>query len=107
MLFDEQAGTEKLFVVFSREPEPSLEKLIYSLRGPAPKTLMVTADTSVDDHTVGLLRTAYSRDLIVEKVDASTPAAPAGEKPETAVYVVNPTGAADSRLVADLRLEHR
>ncbi len=29
--FDEQAGEEKLFLVLSRRPEPSLEQLIYSL----------------------------------------------------------------------------
>ena len=32
-VFDEQAGTEKLFFVLSRQPEPSLEKLIYSMGG--------------------------------------------------------------------------
>ena len=36
LIFDEQTGTEKLFVVFSREPEPNLEKLIYSLKDVAP-----------------------------------------------------------------------
>jgi hypothetical protein len=126
LLFDEQTGTEKVFVVFSREPEPSLEKMIYSLQGvsptsapkpaapsqsePAqPKTLMALADASIDDRTVGLLRTAYSRDLIIEKVDDST--APTGnadrKEKETAVYVVNPSGSTDSRLVADLQLVHR
>ena len=33
--FDEQTGTEKVFIVFSREPEPDLEKVIYSLQGQA------------------------------------------------------------------------
>jgi hypothetical protein len=120
ILFDEQTGTEKLFVVFSREPEPDLEKMIYSLRGgaatpavapkkeePRPKTLVAIADASIDDKTVGLLRTAYSRDLVIEKVDASAPAAAAADHTETAVYVVNPSGANDSRVVADLQLVHR
>jgi hypothetical protein len=52
---------------------------------------------------VGLLRTAYSRDLVIEKIDASTDT----QKGETAVYVVNPSGSPESRLVADLRLAHR
>jgi hypothetical protein len=45
----------------------------------------------------------HSRDLKIEKVDEQTP----GEKKETAVYVVNPSGSADSRVVADLLLVHR
>jgi hypothetical protein len=121
MLFDEQTGTEKLFIVFSREPEPDLEKMIYSLEGVAPvsapapaaapavqpKKLVAFADASIDDRTVGILRTAYSRDLVIEKVDDSQPPATATGRKETAVYVVNPSGKPDSRLVADLRLEHK
>lgn len=64
---------------------------------------MAANDTSIDNHTVGLLRTACSRDLVIEKVDAATDT----RKRETAVYVVNPSGRPDSRLVADLRLAHR
>ncbi len=52
---------------------------------------------------VDRLRNAYSRDLIVEKVDANTP----GDRKETAIYVVNPTGSTDSRVVADLHLVHQ
>jgi Domain of unknown function (DUF4384) len=111
MLFDEQAGEEKLFIVFSREPEASLEKMIYSLQdgaprsapSPARKTLVSAGDPTIDNHTVGILRAAYSRDLLIEKVEASTDT----QKKETAVYVVNPSGSPDSRLVADLRLAHR
>jgi hypothetical protein len=120
MLFDEQTGTEKLFLVFSREPEPDLEKMIYSLKGVAPasapkpaaldaqpKTLLTFTSAGIDDKTVGLLRTAYSRDLIIEKVDDSQPPAASTGRKETAVYVVNPSGKPDSRLVADLRLVHK
>jgi hypothetical protein len=115
MLFDEQTGTEKLFVVLSREPEPSLEKMIYSLQEVAPAkapkkeeqakagTLLVIANPRIDDATVGILRTAYARDLVIEKVDERTP----GERKETAIYVVNPTGNPDSRVVADLPLVHQ
>jgi hypothetical protein len=112
LVFDEQAGTEKLFLVFSRQPEPNFENTIYSLQPPKPqpaaqpdpgarpKKLLVA---SIDDVTVGRLRNTYSRDLIIEKVDESTP----GDTKEKAMYVVNPTGSQDSRVVADLRLVHK
>ena len=114
ILFDEQTGAEKVFLVFSREPEPDLEALIYSLQAkpqpaaapseqPAPKQLLVASNLNIGDATVGRLRSAYARDLVIEKVDPST----AGERKEYAVYVVNPSGSADSRVVADLRLEHK
>ena len=116
--FDEQAGEERLFIVLSRHPEPSLEQLIYSLGsgspGPKgrpaeakepPKHLMLTLNMPpVDDALVGRLRNqVYARDLVFEKVDDSTP----GDKKEKAVYVVNPTGSPESRLVADVTLKHR
>ena len=111
--FDEQAGEERLFIVLSRNPEPSLEKLIYSLgsSSPAPaeakeqpKHLLSAALSPVDDALVGRLRNqVYARDLVFEKVDDSTP----GEKKEKAVYVVNPTGSPESRLVADVTLKHQ
>ncbi len=113
MVFDQQTGTERIFIVFSREPETDLEKTIYSLQSgkahpaaapqeaPKPKQMIMTA--SVDEATVGRLRNTFSRDLVIERVDENTP----GEKKETAVYVVNPTGSPDSRVVADLALVHQ
>ncbi len=115
ILFDEQAGNEKLFVILSRVPEPDLEKVVYSLQGgasaPAPKKddttkskpLLVMASAKIDDTTVGRLRSTYSRDLVIEKVDENTP----GARKEEAVYVVNKTGSSDSRVVADLQLVHQ
>jgi hypothetical protein len=110
--FDEQAGEERLFIVLSRQPEPSLEKLIYSLgsagAGPAqanepPKHLLTAQLSPVDDALVGRLRNQIlARDLVFEKVDDATP----GDKKEKAVYVVNPTGSPESRLVADVTLKH-
>jgi hypothetical protein len=113
LAFDTTAGTENLFIVFSRQPEPDLEQMIYSLQGKkraeaapeAPSRLdrnMVMA-VNIANPMVDRLRNAYSRDLIVEKVDTNTP----GDRKETAMYVVNPTGGADSRVVADLRLVHQ
>jgi hypothetical protein len=115
--FDEQAGEERLFIVLSRNPEPSLERLIYSLGSgsPAPagqpaeakeppKHLLSASLSPVDDALVGRLRNqVYARDLVFEKVDDSTP----GDRKEKAVYVVNPTGSPESRLVADVTLKHQ
>jgi len=120
ILFDEQKGIEKLFVVFSREPEPDLEKMIYSLQGdkttptadPAPQPaqpqkLLMASAAAIDDGTVGRLRNTYARDLVIEKVDENTPGNSPSDKKETAVYVVNPSGSPDSRVVADIQLVHQ
>jgi len=114
--FDEQPGVEKLFLVLSRQPEADLENLIYSLSqrpAQAPpeqpaeekgaKWLLAQNMAPIGDGLIGKLRNAYARDLIIEKVDQSTP----GEKKETAVYVVNKTAARDSRVVIDIALNHR
>jgi|SRR5579872_1082949 len=107
--FDEHAGEEKLFVVLSRHPEPDLEALIYSLGQPgagpagAQKPKVMLASAAFSDDVIGKLRNAYSRDLIVEKVDDAQP----GPKKEQAVYAVNPSGGADSRVVADVTLKHQ
>ena len=104
--FDEQAGEEKLFIVLSRQPEPDLEGLIYSLgqtgKPAAEKPKVLMASASFGDDVIGKLRTAYARDLIVEKVDDEQTA-----KKEKAVYAVNPTGSAESRVVADVTLKHQ
>jgi hypothetical protein len=118
MVFDEQTGVEKIFIVFSREPEADLENMIYSLQGnqphpaaqpqnpPKPKQMVQIAGLKIDDATVGRLRTAYARDLIIERVDDKTPA-DKSDKQENAVYAVNPSGSSDSRVVADLKLVHQ
>jgi Domain of unknown function (DUF4384) len=107
--FDEQGGEEKLFLVLTRQPEPDLEGLIYSLgqktgtpaSAEKPKTLLASA--AFTDDVIGKLRNSYARDLIVERVDDEA----AGPKQEKAVYAVNPTGSADSRVVADVTLKHQ
>ena len=48
--------------------------------------------------------TAYSRDLIIEKLDEEHPEP--GKQGDKSVYVVNPKGGGDSRVVADIRLVH-
>src|ERR1019366_7679683 len=118
LAFDSTVGTENLFIVFSLQPENDLENMLYSLQGKkkasaaapaappeAPvqssKELMVASNIS--NTAVDRMRAEYARDLIIEKVDPNTP----GDKKETAAYVVNPTGSADPRVVADLHLVHQ
>jgi len=113
--FDQQPGEERLFLVLSRQPEPSLEQLIYSLgsgsvsptsapNAPSEQPKVLTADASFGDPLVERLRSeVFARDLVFEKVDDNTP----GDKKENAVYVLNRTGSPDSRLVADFVLKHQ
>src|SRR5690348_5685240 len=82
-VFDEQAGTEKLFVVLSRQPEKSLDKLIYSMGGqtaPADPTVVkpaaadpsrvLMAQATVSDDVISHIRgQVMARDLIFEKVE--------------------------------------
>jgi hypothetical protein len=108
--FDTIAGKENLFVVFSRQPVADFEEIIYGLQTgkkpsqPTPERTMTKTlvAQNLGDPAIAKLRT-YARDLIVETVDATPP----GEKRDTAVYVVNPTGSADSRVVADIVLVHQ
>ena len=114
LVFDEQTGTEKIFIVLSRVEVPDLENLIYDLKGgtqpvstpeaapqPYPKTIV--AGLRIGDDTIDHLRQASSRDLIIQPVDDDTP----GDRKENAVYVVNPTGRSESRVTADIELVHR
>jgi hypothetical protein len=110
--FDEQPGKERLFIVLSRRPEPNLEKMMYRLQegeAPAPPAaekpakMLLAQDRPINDALVQRVRSeVYTRDLVFEKVDEKTP----GEKKEKAVYVVNKTGNEESRVVADVTLNH-
>jgi hypothetical protein len=108
--FDEQPGVEKLFLIVSRQPESDLDSLVYSLghtakpaeeNKPAPKVLLAQ-NLTLDDSLIGRLRNTYARDLLIEKVGEKASAA----STEKAVYTVNPSGAADARVVADVVLRH-
>jgi hypothetical protein len=113
--FDEQPGTEKLFIVFSRKPVSDLEELIYSLTGgqnlktsPRPDDgKILLAQANIEDRMIDRFRNVYSRDLIIEKVDEATPRPPSAPSREKAVYVVNPSKSADARVVADVTLIHK
>ena len=122
MVFDEQTGAEHIFVVFSRTPEDGLENMIYSLQDGAKakpasvkepdkaksKKYVMSASADIPDSAVGHLRDTYTRDLVIEKVDEKTPEdKSAANKKENAVYVVNPSGSSDSRVVAEVKLVHQ
>jgi hypothetical protein len=99
-VFDEQAGNEKLFIVLTRQPEPDLDKLIYSMGGTVTKdgSRSLVQQASLGDDVVSNLRAQVnSRDLVFEKVDST----------ENAAYVVNPSSAPDARLVVDIALKHK
>jgi hypothetical protein len=108
--FDEQAGEEKLFLVFAHKPVSDLEDLIYSLSGGRKirdSFRPLVAQANIEDKLISQLRTLYSRDLIIEKVDDKATAPPSAPEKEKAVYVANPSRDADARLVADITLLHK
>jgi hypothetical protein len=109
--FDDRPGTERLFIVVSRQPQEDMESLIYSLSKPVseeskpstPKALLAQA-RPIDDGLIGRLRSQMlARDLVFEKVDESKP----GPKKETAMYVATQDESPNARLVVDLSLNHR
>jgi hypothetical protein len=121
-VFDQQAGDEKVFIIFSRDPKPDFEQLVYSLQGsktkpvsqpqPAPSQAAPSQPThvlraSIDDSAVNRLHQTYARDLVIERVGDDAHPAPDSGAQEKAVYVVNASGSADSALVADLHLVHQ
>jgi hypothetical protein len=115
--FDEQAGEERLFVVFSAEPVKDIDELIPSLTAPVvvpgkdlpkPGPMIVASANPINDDMVSRFRNTDSRDLIVQTVTPAAPSAAAASGPATlpegAVYVVNRSG---GRVVADIKLEHK
>jgi Domain of unknown function (DUF4384) len=109
-LFDEQAGTEKLFLVLSRRPETDLDKLIYSITGTSTEgDRKLVASAKIGADVVSRLRDEVkSRDLVFEKVDEVSLQydGTTDVKIEKATYVVNPSRGEDARLVVDVALKH-
>lgn len=109
-VFDDQSGTEKLFLVLSRKPEADLDKLIYAITGTptgsGDRTLIAKANVGND--VVNRIRDEVkSRDLVFEKVDEISQQPGSSEvKTEKATYVVNPSRTDDARLVVDVALKH-
>jgi Domain of unknown function (DUF4384) len=103
------AGTEKLFVIFSRKPQLDMEALTDDVSrqdkpaSNAPKLPQTYAlnRPPMTDASVDQLRTTYSRDLIIEKVAEDT-----GPQKEKAMYVAVPSGGPDARVVLDVQIKH-
>jgi hypothetical protein len=110
-VFDDEAGTEKLFLVLTRQPEPDLDKLIYSIDSQGAHTgaagTSLVASAKVGNDVVSRLRDEVkSRDLVFEKVDEMKEQPDGQVKTEKATYVVNPSRTEDARLVVDVALKH-
>jgi Domain of unknown function (DUF4384) len=117
--FDEQAGSEKMFIILTRRPEPDLEKLIYSLSkgasvpasgektGETPK--LMVAQSRIDDSLIARLRGGVlSRDLVFEKVNDDGPVnSSGGKRKEKAMYVATNDRSPNARIVVDLSLNHQ
>jgi hypothetical protein len=123
--FAEPAGKEELFMFLSRQPVRSTEDLMLQMSNgnkstPASQRTpdqmqhasVIEAFNRMDDSQIGSLRTAFSRDLIVEKVNteeqAATAVPPVAQAPakDNSVYVVNPSAGADAHVVADVTFRH-
>ncbi len=117
--FDEQPGAERLFVILTRQPEPDIEKLIYSLSGaaspvsgegaPAPQRTLMAGMRGIDDAVIDRIRgKVTARDLVFEKVDEDTPPPKSvSAKREKAMYVASHDRSPNARVIADLTLNHR
>jgi Domain of unknown function (DUF4384) len=113
MRFSGKPGIEKLFVVLSRVPEQNLDQFIYGGSTPRPaemerestrpqQPVLMASNQMVGDPVIGRLRNAHTRDLVLETISDDSSA-----RSEKAVYVVNPSGSADARVVADIQLRHK
>lgn len=118
--FDDQPGEEKLFIVFSRKPEPDFDGLIYKVAPertnlpmakpndpirPAPGILLAQ-NSPIGDPFVDRVRVMYARDLIVEKVEGEVKTSSLGPRFEHAAYVASKR-ADEPRVSAEVTLTHK
>ncbi len=113
--FDEKAGTERIFVVFSRKPEPDFDGLIYKVapdRKESPSAapqqhpgIILAQNSTIGDPFVDRMKGMYARDLIVEKAEGEIRSS-LGPKFEYAAYVAS-QNKADARVVAEVSLVHK
>ncbi len=112
-IFDEIPGTEKLFIVLSRQPERDLNDLIRSVRQEPPAkgaasgaTVLASNRGSIAEADVDRIRGRMelaSRGITVEGVKK----APNARTGETAVYLVNTSSEDNSRVIANIVLKHQ
>lgn len=118
--FDEQAGEESLFLVFSRQRRDDLDELVEGLRGRAGPPAGARAAPSaaparqLDDKAVSQLRQVYSRDLIVESVQDAAPPVSGNQDPgatvpdrETATFAASTSTNPNDPLIVDIKLVHK
>lgn len=118
--FDEQPGEERIFIVFSRKPEPDFDGLIYKVAPdrkqrpelsptapirPAPG-IILASNTSFGDPFIDRIRTMSARDLIVEKVEGEQKSSIKGPRFEHAAYVASKRSD-DPRVTAEVTLTHQ
>jgi hypothetical protein len=115
--FDDQPGEERIFIVFSRKPEPDFDGLLYKVapdRTQKPETpsrqtnpnVILAQATSIGDPFVDRVRTMYARDLIVEKVEGEVKTSSIGPRFEHAAYVASKRSE-DPRVTAEVTLTHK
>jgi len=115
--FRDPKGSEKVFLILSREPINDTEDQIFNLQGkpkqggepappPAAQPNLIQARLEIPNDKIAQMRSMYTRDLIIEKVNPETKGDQEAKK-EYAMYVVNTTGSPKARLVADISLEHQ
>jgi len=117
--FVETPGVEHLFVILSRQRVEEIDSLIPSLKSglqtPAsdagrerPAAEALVADARLDDSKIAQMRATYTRDLVIEDLgQEQSGQEQAGQQQDKSVYVVNPKGSTDSRVVADILLNHQ
>ncbi len=117
--FDNQPGEERIFIVFSRKPEPDFDGLIYkvaperdetkpaapSVTRPNPGIIMAS-NTTIGDPFVDRMSKMYARDLIVEKVEGDVKTSSLGPRFEYAAYVASKSNN-DPRVTAEVTLVHK
>lgn len=116
--FDNNPGTERIFVVFSRKPEPDFDGLIYKVAPERPTgvtkpeskpsqhpQIVLAMNSAIGDPFVDRVKTMYARDLIVEKVEGEMKSS-LGPKFEYAAYVASQSKT-DPRVVAEVSLVHK
>jgi hypothetical protein len=112
--FDDNPGEERIFIVFSRKPEPDFDGLIYKVapdRNSKPESrpnpgIILAQNSAIGDPYVERMRNLYARDLVVEKVDGEVKTSSLGPRFEHAAYVASKR-ADDPRVTAEVTLVHK
>lgn len=119
MEFDAKPGEERLFVVFSRKPEPDFDGLIYKVapergKDSAPAAsepsrqhpnIILAQNTLIGNDRFNSTKRIYSRDLVIVKVEGDSKSS-IGPRFEHAAYVAS-QNQSDPRVFAEVTLTHQ